>query len=232
MQTHHTTRRRANFKDETNKRYGRLTVIEQALPPEHVKAKDSAYWLCRCDCGNTTVVIGSSLRDGNTTSCGCRQRAAAIATMTKHGMYKSAEYQSWQGMKERCYNSANRAYPNYGARGIVVCDHWRNSFAAFLEDMGCRPGPAYTLDRIDSNGSYCPENCRWATREQQQNNLRTNRVLTYNGKTQTLARWARELGIRRRTVSNRLSAGYSVDEALTIGKLPNSGRSQKGGRNP
>ncbi len=230
--THHTTRRRANFKDETGKRYGQLTVIEQAPPPEHVKRKDTAYWRCRCDCGNTVIVVGVSLREGNTASCGCLQRATAVATMTTHGMYKSTEYQSWQGMKERCYNPANRSYPNYGGRGIAVCDRWRDSFVAFFEDMGPKPSPTHSLDRIDGNGDYRPDNCRWATREQQQNNLRINRMLTYDGKTQTLARWAKELGIRQKTISTRLSAGHSVEEALFAGELPNSGRFQKGRRNP
>jgi hypothetical protein len=230
--SHHTTRRRATLKDETGNRYGRLTVIEQAPPPEHLKCQDSAYWRCHCECGNIVVVLGASLRKGNTASCGCLQRAAAASAATTHGMYKSAEYRSWQGMKARCHDPANKAYFNYGARGVAVCDRWRNSFAAFLEDMGPKPSPTHSLDRIDNNGDYSPDNCRWATREQQQNNLRTNRMLTYNGKTQSLSRWAKELGIRRKTIGNRLSTGCSAEEALFVGELPNSGRFQKGRRNP
>jgi len=118
-------------------------------------------------------------------------------------------------MKSRCYTKSNIGYPYYGGRGITVCDRWLHSFENFLSDMGERPGPEYSLDRINPNGNYRPDNCRWATRETQDNNRRANRFLTWNGKTQTIAQWAKETGISKGTILNRLNWGWPIEDALS-----------------
>lgn len=228
MRPHHTTRRPKNFKDETGNRYGRLLVIKPASAPEHVKEKQQAFWLCRCDCGNMPVVADSSLRAGNTTSCGCLQRERASTANSKHGMYRTPEYKIWRGMIHRCESPACPSYPNYGGRGVTVCRRWRDSFQDFITDMGRRPTPKHTLDRIDNNGHYSPENCRWTTREQQQNNRRVNRSLTYGGKTLTLAQWAKTIGIPAKRISFRLARGFPIEKVLSPDKLPNTGQFIKG----
>lgn len=118
-------------------------------------------------------------------------------------------------MKRRCHSETDDAYPNYGGRGIKVCDQWRNSFAAFLADMGERPSPWHTLDRIDNDGNYEPGNVRWALRADQNRNTRKNLMLTYNGKTQHLSAWAKETGLKREAIAARLRRGLSVKDALT-----------------
>ena len=136
------------------------------------------------------------------------------------------EYKSWESMKDRCYRANNQAYARYGARGIRVCDRWRaprNGFKNFMEDMGAKPSyektpnrkrPLYTLDRIDVDGDYCPENCRWATWEEQARNKTNNVLLTYKGETLSVTDWSKILGIKRSTIFARLRYGYTASEAL------------------
>ena len=132
-------------------------------------------------------------------SCGCLQKEISTARVvkynTKHGRHRTPEYNSWQGMKARCYTKTNPKYKDYGARGIKVCDRWLNSFENFLADMGEKPSPKHSIDRIDVNGDYCPENCRWATIEEQQNNMRKSLRITHNGRTQTITQWCEELNV-------------------------------------
>lgn len=128
----------------------------------------------------------------------------------------SPEYNAWQCLIYRCTNPASPRFSYYGGRGVTVCERWRNSFDAFLEDMGPRPSPKHSLDRIDNNGNYEPGNVRWATREQQQNNTRKNRLLTHNGVTLSVSAWARRLGIGKGALFYRLNSGWSVEDALTV----------------
>lgn len=136
-----------------------------------------------------------------------------------------AEYKAWEAMKDRCRNPNNSEYPNYGGRGIGVCAAWAESFAAFLADMGPRPSGKHSIDRIDSNADYFPLNCRWATTKQQARNKRTSHLLTLNGKTQTVADWCEEIGLKYNTVAERIRRyGWTVEQALTLkpqkGKKP------------
>lgn len=138
--------------------------------------------------------------------------------LLKHGGFQLSEYRIWQSMKDRCRNSNNVGYPNYGGRGIKVCDRWLDSehgFENFLEDMGPCPGPGYSIERKDNDGDYCPENCVWATRLEQANNRRTNVLLEYQGKLKTIAEWARLYRINSNTLWSRLARKWSVEKALT-----------------
>ena len=168
-----------------------------------------ARWRCRCDCGGSAIVISSHLKSGHTISCGCKRHE----TTTKHGMAGTPVYHAWQQLFQRCENPRDRAYHNYGGRGITVCEEWRD-FSRFLADMGMRPA-GFQLDREDNDKGYCKENCRWVTAKVNRNNQRNNRRVTYLGRTQTVPQWAEEVGLHCRTLHNRLSRGWTVEQALT-----------------
>lgn len=188
------------------KRFGRLIVLEYA---------GEKKWKCQCDCGETTVADGDSLRSGNKRSCGCLQTEMyKRAKCVKHGESNSPTYIRWLSMKRRCYYPKNVGYPNYGGRGIKVCDRWlgEHGFENFLVDMGEAPSREYSLDRIDVNGDYTPENCRWATWKEQSNNKRTNRKFTHNGRTHTVTEWCEELGLNLHGVFSRIHRGLTKFE--------------------
>jgi hypothetical protein len=192
--------------DETGNVYGQLTVLKYV----GTNGASDSMWLCQCDCGNTTTVARGDLRKkyGGTHSCGCGRK-------TQGGGYKTPEYASWKEMKRRCYNPRYREYHLYGGRGITICDRWRTSFVNFLADMGKRPFPEASIDRINNAGNYEPGNCRWSTRLEQGQNTRKVRLLTFNGETMCLRAWARRIGITKRTLSVRLERGWPLDKALT-----------------
>src|SRR3990167_1723862 len=148
-------------------RYGRLTVQSEAGRYLH-----KVLWLCTCACGKSVVVVGGSLRNSLTTSCGCYHTEQVSARFTKHGCINWPEYRTWKAMKERCCRPAHVGYKYYGARGIQVCDRWLHSFENFLADIGQKPSPRHTLDRINTEGNYEPGNCRWATSSEQRRNQR------------------------------------------------------------
>ena len=179
-------------------RFGRLKVVSRAENSNSGQPR----WNCICDCGEETTVEGVNLRSGYTKSCGCLQRERTIEAHITHGMRKTPTYKSWTGMKNRCSNPKYHAYNRYGERGIMVCERWMK-FEDFYEDMGEKP-KGMSIERIDNNGNYCPENCCWATKKNQARNTRRNKMVRYQGKTQCLAAWVEELGINYGTLWNRL----------------------------
>lgn len=197
--------------DLTGQQLGRLTVIERAGSDK----RRNALWVCQCECGDKVIARACDLKSGHTTSCGCFKRERQLASATKHGGKKTRLYHIWEGMKSRCLNRAERSYKDYGGRGITVCEEWAQSFGAF-RDWALANGyrDDLTIDRIDNDGNYCPENCHWATKKEQGNNRRSNRKITHNGETHTLTQWAELIGIKRETLSQRLRNGWSVERAL------------------
>lgn len=153
--------------DLIGKRFGKLVVLQNS------GNKDGrSLWLCQCDCGKQTIVMGRYLIKGRTKSCGCYRKGFGTLWNVKHGQSGSTEYNSWRGMIERCTNPKNIGFNNYGGRGIKVCERWLNSFEAFLQDMGPKPTPKHSLERIDNNGDYEPGNCKWEIRIKQNRNQR------------------------------------------------------------
>lgn len=190
-----------------------LTVLSE---PAIGKAGKSEV-RCRCKCGKELTVRTGSLLSGNTKSCSCLQKEKVRTKNLKHGYNvrggRSEEYSIWANMCSRCTQN-NEANRNYVGRGIKVCDRWLNSFADFLADMGHRPGPDYSIDRIDNDGDYTPDNCRWATIDQQSRNKRSNRRLTLGGQTMLMTDWAARLGISMSALHGRLRK-WPLDVALT-----------------
>jgi hypothetical protein len=192
--------------DLTGRQYGRWGVLQRAPNQgRHVQ------WLCRCICGTTQSVSSTNLIQGISTSCGCLHREVIS---THHGT-GSPEYNAWAAMKSRCYTTSNVGYPYYGARGVTVCQRWLHDFPAFLADMGCRPSPDHSVDRIDPFGDYSPGNCRWATHTEQDNNKRESRLVTFQGETLTVTQWARRQGLSASTLFNRIKSGWPITTAFS-----------------
>lgn len=196
----------ANLLDQ---QFGRLKVVEKL---SERAANGGLLWKCICSCGNETIVPTSNIVSGRTTSCGCYFKEVA----TKHGLAGTPEYKVWTGMISRCFDQLHISYHNYGGRGITVCKRWLESFPDFYADMGKRPSPEHTLDREDNDRNYEPNNCRWATREEQLNNRRNNVYYEYNGERKTVSQWARNVGMSVQTLFRRLGRGMNINDALTI----------------
>ena len=182
-------------------RYARLTVIAEL--PDGPNYRRMA--LCRCDCGKEIEVIFQNVRRGFTKSCGCTRYSDLAAKLFKHGGRKvHPEYGPYSSMMTRCYNAKYKLFHRYGGRGIEVCERWRNSFLDFLADMGPKPTPEHSLERKDNDGNYEPGNCVWIPMVEQSRNSSQNVRITYDGRTQILADWARETGIKERTIQFRI----------------------------
>lgn len=196
--------------DLTGLRVGRLTVIAPAG-----KRGGRRVWQCKCDCGNETSVLTTSLSTGRTKSCGCYQKERASETFKKHGECGTRLYKIWSNMIQRCSNEKNDSFLLYGANGITVCEEWKE-FAAFHEwAMANGYGNKLSIDRIDNDKGYSPENCRWATPQEQTDNRKCTIYLSFNGKRQTLKRWSDETGIPYRNLLWRIRKGWSAERALT-----------------
>lgn len=197
------------------RKFGRLKIQSDA-----VKNGRFREVVCMCDCGKLKVINLQSVLLGRSRSCGCWNSELISRMATTHGDTKrglhSAEYRSWRHMRERCTNPNTEQYPNYGGRGISICERWRDSFENFLADMGRRPVGTKSIERKDTNGNYEPQNCKWAGWLEQANNTRKNRHLSFGGKTQTLAQWARETGLDPRKIRKRVAElRWSDERALT-----------------
>lgn len=204
-------------------RFGRLVIVEKT----ERRQGSHAMYLCKCDCGGTKTVQSANLTNGNTRSCGCLATETNLRRLTTHGGTHTRLYSIWHGVIQRCENKNAPAYPLYGGRGISVCQEWKN-FAVFRKDMSDGYDDSLELDRIDNDGNYTKENCRWATKREQCRNRRNNRLVTFRGKTKTLVAWAEELGLKYTTLYYRIHfAGWSVEEALESPMLKSRRRLKK-----
>jgi hypothetical protein len=194
--------------------FGRLTALYFA---GHDKRKEHAIGLyaCRCECGNEVVVASFALKHGNTRSCGCMVKKPVDVKREMHGGHDKPEYDVWQAMKARCERPQHKDYADYGGRGITVCDRWRHSFAAFMEDMGERPTDKHTLERRRVNEGYSPDNCYWLPWSEQNWNRRDTVYVEYKGEKIGVAKLAHQHGIPPYRLHGRLKNGWSVEDALT-----------------
>jgi hypothetical protein len=194
------------------RRNGRLVCLREVA-----RRGKKRYFLFQCDCGKTKEIMLYSFAIGRVKSCGCisiENLKAAVAKQTQH-MGFPAEFKTWSTMIDRCERPTHQNYASYGGRGITVCQRWKDSFESFLKDMGQKPTPKHSIDRIDNNKGYSPENCRWATQREQNRNRRNNHVVTHEGKTMVLSDWADARGWNRNVLYFRLKNGWSVADALT-----------------
>lgn len=198
-------------KDITDQKFCRLTALRV---DEARSTSQTAYWICRCDCGTEKSIRLASLTTRPNLSCGCLHLEIQRKRFTKHGMARTPEYVAWQAMRQRCENPDNPEFKNYGARGIKVCSAWE-SFPSFFADMGLRPGTGYSIERENNDKGYSPDNCKWATMAEQSDNKQQSRKIIYDGRTQSLTTWAREKGIKPPTLYSRLCDGWTVHDALT-----------------
>lgn len=203
-----------NKSNLTGQRFGRYLVIEQA-PSRRYRSATRACWLCRCDCGKEQVVDATSLRLSKALSCGCdRAEKHPITHGDSRRGNTTPEYIVWTQMRQRCVNSKAPNWKNYGGRGITICERW-SSYENFLADMGRRPTPHHSLDRRDNDGPYAPENCRWATYQEQVNNQRRTVLIAFNGRIQPAADWGRELNLSASVITARVKLGWEPERIFS-----------------
>jgi len=205
--------------------YGNLTVL-QLTEGTRASGKPKYMAVCRCTCGSEVEIERHNLKTGNTSKCKDCAKITRAENRRRHGHSMSRKdidpegygtYTIWQAMKRRCNNPTDRRYADYGGRGITVCEAWQDSYEQFLSDMGIRPTPQHQIDRIDNDGPYSPENCRWSTRMEQASNKRNNRLITAFGQSKTATQWARDTGIQRKTITRRIDLyGMTPEEAVTL----------------
>ena len=200
--------------DVTGKKFNMLTVVERL----ENTSDGGSVWLCRCECGTLTKVRGKNLKNGAVKSCGCLKNKPTTQT---HGMSKTSIYKIWAGMKSRCSYEKSCSFSRYGGRGIKVCDEWKNSFESFYTwslDNGYKKG--LSIERVNNNGDYCPENCKWVSQKEQCLNRRTNIVYKYKGESHTLTEWCEALNLNYKLVHNRIyKLGWSFDKAVSMPRL-------------
>lgn len=202
--------------DFISRRFGKRTVVT-ALP----RSGSRLYVRCLCDCGRVDDVCLSSLVHNKANMC---RRCQGTINATSHGACRTPEYRIWGGIKTRCLNPDNDGFKNYGGRGITIHPPWIDSFPDFLAHIGKRPHPKLTVERIDNDLGYLPGNIKWATRKEQHNNKRTNHTLTFEGRTQTVARWSEEMGIPKSTILKRIKALFPIEIILCKSKFKSNFR--------
>lgn len=198
--------------DLTGQKFGRLVVIRRAKNKGKI-----VCWECQCNCGRIVIVTARELNAGDTKSCGCLRKEKTSALNLTHGDSKTRLYRIWAGMKTRIFNENSKDFAGYGAKGIDLCDEWANSFEAF-KNWAISNGYTddLTIDRIDNDKGYYPENCRWVKNSKQSANRKSNHYITYNGQTKTISEWAKILNIERAALSRRINQlGWSIEKALT-----------------
>ena len=212
-----------NFKEDlSGKRFGRLIVVSYA--GQDLKGH-SSLWDCRCDCGKTKIVRRKSLKNGETTSCGCYSSECTSARFKKHGFKNHRLYIIWKSMRQRCNCITNQRYHDYGGRGITICQEWDEFTEFYSWAMANGYNSTLTIERKEVNGNYCPENCTWILPELQSSNRRNNHRLTFDGQTKTISEWSRDMGGDFNLVYRRIKRGWPIEEALTI---KNRGRDRHG----
>lgn len=212
--------------DLTGKWYGNLEVIRLEIDIPGKKKK----WLCRCKkCGREVIVAGSNLQSGHSTQCKKCQLNDVQKSNVKHGMTGTKLYGVWNAMINRCENYNSKSYCDYGGRGITICEEWHNStsFFEWAQENGYKEG--LEIDRIDVNGNYCPENCRWITKTENANNKRENKIIEYNGEKKTLAEWARFYNVNYKNLSRNILKGDSLIDAIK--RLETGERTHRGSKN-
>lgn len=193
--------------------FGVWTVIEFLEGRRSNSGKKLYVWKCRCSCGAEKEVEQHSLIHARSQKC---VKCANAGKGRTHGMSSERIYKTWQAMRYRCENPSNEEFHNYGGRGIKVCDRWQD-FTLFYADMGDLPSKEHSIERIDVNGNYEPDNCTWATPKEQARNQRRTRMITHDGRTMCMSDWAEELGIKPVVLSARINTyGWSVEDALTM----------------
>lgn len=201
-------------------RFGKLTFVDECEAKGLMRRGRF-----RCDCGNERAMGLHHIRNGKTVSCGCESAKRSASRFTKHGAYRTAEYRSWNAMMQRCHNPNSTSWPDYGGRGISVCEQWHGpiGFNRFLAYVGPRP-KGHSIERIDNAKGYMPGNVRWATQKEQMNNRRVSKLISFNGLTLNARDWASKLGMGKNTIDARLKAGWSIERALTTPAAMSGGR--------
>jgi len=210
---------RSRYNVSPGDKFGRLTVRSEFRRYDTNRNGRADRWLrCVCECGNSGEYQLRKVVSGHTSSCGCLVHDTVKVLHLKHGETKdgvvSAEYEIWTGIIDRCCNPKHSAFHHYGGRGIRMCNRWRNSFEAFLHDMGRRPSGRHSIDRINVDGDYEPGNCRWATIKEQRRNTRVNRRITIDGETLCVIEWAERVGIDQSVIRHRLASGWDERRAV------------------
>jgi hypothetical protein len=205
-------------KEFLNKKFNKLTVIEDDYTQKYVYHKEVK---CLCECGATCIKKLKYILSGETKSCGCLKLLPAHVT---HGMTNTPEHKVWFGIKRRCYNQNEKNYKDYGAKGIVMSDDWKNNFLSFYNDMGPRPDNSFSIERKNNQGNYEKDNCKWATSKEQGRNKSNNFCITYKGETKCASEWEEILGLNKSSgiLQKRLKRGWSIEKTM---ETPSLGRS-------